>query len=95
MITCVWPNAPAFSICHPVWFMRLTRRTLLQGAASSLTLPAALLAARELRFDVAIIGGGTGGCAAALAACRAGKRSRRQVYGMLVPRQDWELGFVA
>lgn len=37
-------------------------------------LPASLLTARELRFDVAIIGGGTGGCAAAIAACRNGMR---------------------
>ena len=33
-----------------------------------------MLSARELRCDVAVIGGGTGGCAAALAACRAGLR---------------------
>ena len=37
-------------------------------------LPAPLLAARELRCDVAVIGGGTGGCAAALAALRNGMR---------------------
>jgi hypothetical protein len=34
----------------------------------------ALLAARELRCDVAVIGGGVGGCAAALAALRNGRR---------------------
>jgi len=37
-------------------------------------LPSSLLAARELRCDVAVIGGGTGGCAAALAALRNGMR---------------------
>jgi hypothetical protein len=40
---------------------------------SALALPvAAYAAARELRCDVAVIGGGTGGCAAALAALREG-----------------------
>ena len=37
-------------------------------------LPAPLFAARDLRCDVAIVGGGTGGCAAAIAACRNGMR---------------------
>src|SRR5438309_7110194 len=46
----------------------LKRRALLQ------LLPASLLAAREFRCDVAIVGGGVGGCAAALAACRNGMR---------------------
>jgi hypothetical protein len=45
-----------------------TRRTLL------LAVPSALRAARELACDVAVIGGGTGGCAAALAALRNGMR---------------------
>ncbi|MBN8733475.1 MAG: FAD-dependent oxidoreductase [Acidobacteria bacterium] len=54
--------------------MRLSRRSLLQAASSTLALPAWVLGAREMRFDVAIIGGGVGGCAAALAACRTGKR---------------------
>jgi len=54
--------------------MRLTRRSLLQAAGSTLALPQLVLGARELRFDVAVIGGGVGGCAAALAACRAGMR---------------------
>ncbi len=44
-----------------------TRRAFL---ASALVLPRALAAARELKCDVAVIGGGTGGCAAALAALR-------------------------
>jgi hypothetical protein len=37
-------------------------------------LPAPLLAASHLRADIAVIGGGTGGCAAALAALRNGMR---------------------
>ena len=37
-------------------------------------LPMSLIAARELSCDVAIIGGGVGGCAAALAALRNGAR---------------------
>ena len=48
-----------------------TRRGFL---ASALVLPPALEAARELKCDVAVIGGGTGGCAAALAALRNGMR---------------------
>lgn len=48
-----------------------TRRAFL---ASSLVLPAALEAAREWKCDVAVIGGGTGGCAAALSALRNGMR---------------------
>src|SRR3954447_11132869 len=46
----------------------MLRRTFLQ------LLPAPLLAARDFRCDVAIIGGGVGGCAAAIAACRNGMR---------------------
>lgn len=46
--------------------MRIGRRGFLN------LLPASLLAAREHHCDVAIIGGGVGGCAAALAACRNG-----------------------
>jgi hypothetical protein len=42
-----------------------------------------LLRARELRYDVAIIGGGTGGCAAALAAARNGLRV------ILTEETDW------
>jgi hypothetical protein len=48
--------------------MRLDRREFL------FCVPASLFAARELRCDVAVIGGGTGGCAAALAALRNGMR---------------------
>lgn len=46
-------------------------------------LPAALSAARELRCDVAVIGAGTGGCAAALAALRDGMRV------ILTEETDW------
>jgi hypothetical protein len=46
--------------------MDLTRRVFLG------LLPSPLVAARELRCDVAVIGGGVGGCAAALAALRNG-----------------------
>jgi hypothetical protein len=48
--------------------MTVYRRLFLQ------LLPAPLLAAHEYRCDVAIIGGGTGGCAAAIAACRNGMK---------------------
>jgi hypothetical protein len=48
--------------------MKITRRSLLA------TLPAPLLAARELACDVAVIGGSMGGVAAALAALRNGMR---------------------
>lgn len=54
--------------------MRVTRRSVLQVAASTLAIPRWALGARAMRFDVAVIGGGMGGCAAALAACRAGRR---------------------
>lgn len=57
--------------------MTLDRRLFLQ------LLPAPLLAAREFRCDVAILGGGVGGCAAALAACRAGMRV------VLTEETDW------
>ncbi len=66
----------------------MRRRTFLKGAA---LLPFALTArlgsaeprARELRADVVVIGGGTGGCAAALAAARAGCRV------ILTEETDW------
>src|SRR6266849_10316878 len=48
-----------------------------------LALPAALGAAKELTCDVAVIGGGVGGCAAALAALRDGLRV------ILTEETDW------
>jgi hypothetical protein len=57
--------------------MNLSRRSFLS------LLPAPLLAARELKCDVAIIGGGVGGCAAALAAARSGMRV------ILTEESDW------
>jgi NADPH-dependent 2,4-dienoyl-CoA reductase/sulfur reductase-like enzyme len=48
--------------------MSLDRRLFLK------LLPAPLLAARDYSCDIAIIGGGVGGCAAAIAACRNGMR---------------------
>lgn len=55
--------------------MKITRRSFLQTISSVpvLSIPA-WAAGREISVDVAVIGGGTGGCAAALAACRAGLR---------------------
>ena len=55
--------------------MKLTRRSFLKTIPSIpvLSLPA-WASGREIACDVAVIGGGTGGCAAALAACRAGLR---------------------
>ncbi len=50
--------------------MQLSRRSFLAEAAA----PWLAAAGNELRCDVAIIGGGTGGCAAALAALRNGLR---------------------
>jgi hypothetical protein len=49
-----------------------SRRTFLCQFSSALLVPAGLQAARELSADIAVIGGGTGGCAAALAAARSG-----------------------
>jgi hypothetical protein len=54
--------------------MRQHRRDFLKQAGGLLLLPEQLAAARDLTCDVAIIGGGTGGCAAALAALRNGMR---------------------
>ena len=45
--------------------------------------PTALRGAREIEFDVAVIGGGVGGCAAALAASRTGARV------ILTEETDW------
>lgn len=61
----------------------LTRRHVLRCAPGLLALPKDLLAARELRCDVAVIGGGTGGCAAALAALRQG------MSVILTEETDW------
>ncbi len=63
--------------------MKYRRRDLLKQAGTLLLLPARLAAARELRCDVAVIGGGTGGCAAALAALRNGLRV------VLTEETDW------
>ncbi|MFZ5929341.1 MAG: FAD-dependent oxidoreductase [Acidobacteriota bacterium] len=55
--------------------MKLTRRSFIQtiSAVPVLSLPS-WAAGREISADATIIGGGTGGCAAALAACRSGLR---------------------
>ncbi|MDZ4801078.1 MAG: FAD-dependent oxidoreductase [Bryobacteraceae bacterium] len=55
------------------------RRTFLQLLAA----PLVAAAGREMTCDVAIIGGGVGGCAAALAACRNGMRV------VLTEETDW------
>ncbi|HUS05927.1 MAG TPA: FAD-dependent oxidoreductase [Bryobacteraceae bacterium] len=55
----------------------MKRRNFLQ------LVPAALYAAGEARYDVAVIGGGVGGCAAALAALRNGMRV------VLTEETDW------
>jgi hypothetical protein len=59
------------------------RREFLRQAGSLLALPYAAAAARELRCDVAVIGGGFGGVAAALAAARHGLRV------VLTEETDW------
>src|SRR5258706_4475586 len=51
-----------------------------------LAIPAALAAAKELECDIAVIGGGVGGCAAALAALREGLRV------ILTEETDWISG---
>ncbi len=56
------------------------RRTF---CATLLALPAALAGAKELACDIAVIGGGVGGCAAALAALRDGSRV------ILTEETDW------
>ena len=63
--------------------MKKDRRSFLKQTGGLLLLPVRLMAARELRADVAIIGGGTGGCAAALAALRNGLRV------ILTEETDW------
>lgn len=69
----------------------MNRRTFLKSAALlplayDRAFPAAEPQAKELCADVAIIGGGTGGCAAALAALRAGCRV------ILTEETDWPGG---
>ena len=59
------------------------RRGFLKQAGSLLLLPYAAQNARELRCDVAVIGGGLGGVAAALAALRNGQRV------VLTEETDW------
>jgi len=59
------------------------RRGFLKQAGSLLLLPYAAQNARELRCDVAVIGGGVGGVAAALAALRNGQRV------VLTEETDW------
>src|SRR5712691_11623384 len=59
------------------------RRDFLKQLGAVFLLPSRLLSAKELRCDVAIVGGGTGGCAAALAAARNGLRV------ILTEETDW------
>ena len=54
--------------------MVIHRRDLLWQLGAFFAIPSNLSAARELTCDVAVIGGGTGGCAAALGALRNGMR---------------------
>ena len=61
----------------------LTRRRLLQAAGSLLVLPRLSGIDKELSCDVAVIGGGVGGFAAALAALREGMRV------VLTEETDW------
>lgn len=65
----------------------MDRRTFLSGLASAGSVASSIVAAsaraRELTADVAVIGGGCGGCAAALAAVRAGRKV------VLTEETDW------
>jgi hypothetical protein len=61
----------------------LGRREFLEQAGTLLVVPYAAVTARELRCDVAVIGGGFGGVAAALAALRNGQRV------VLTEETDW------
>lgn len=54
--------------------MPVSRRIFLETLPGVLVWEPAWAAGREMRADVAVIGGGTGGCAAALAALRLGRR---------------------
>lgn len=60
-----------------------SRREFLQKSSAFLLLPFSLIAAQELHGDVAIIGGGLGGVAAALAALRNGQKV------ILTEETDW------
>jgi hypothetical protein len=59
------------------------RRRFLEQAGTLLLLPYAVAVGRELRCDVAVVGGGFGGVAAALAALRSGQRV------VLTEETDW------
>lgn len=63
--------------------MSPTRRSFLQTISALSVSAPAWAAGREIRCDVAVIGASTGGCAAALAACRAGLRV------VLTEETDW------
>ncbi len=63
--------------------MAVRRREFLKQAGSILALPYAAPQSRELRCDVAVIGGGFGGVAAALGALRSGQRV------VLTEETDW------
>ena len=67
---------------------RLSSRREFLRQSSALLLSPYVLAARELRCDVAVIGGGFGGVAAALAALRNGLRV------VLTEQTDWVGGQV-
>ncbi len=60
-----------------------TRRTFLQQSSAFLAVPFTITMAKELRCDIAIVGGGLGGVAAALAALRNGQRV------ILTEETDW------
>src|SRR6476661_8312186 len=62
--------------------MHSSRRQFIRAAGSVLAAPSVVFA-RELTFDIAVIGGGVGGCAAALAAARNGMRV------ILTEETDW------
>src|SRR6185369_8467044 len=67
--------------------VRTSRRQFLHQAAGLLAAPCLALE-RELDCDVAVIGGGVGGCAAALAAARNGLRV------IMTEETDWVGGQV-
>ena len=60
-----------------------TRRTFLKYSSALLAAPFNFVAAKELRCDIAIIGGSLGGVAAALAALRNGQ------HVILTEETDW------